>query len=120
MPGLILAKFGSYLKYYHEIKFFPRFAYVLKYGAVSDEVSRAKAVSIRKIAGSDFGLSITGIAGPEGGTEDKPVGTIYVGLASAHSAQARLFQLGRERQVNRARSSYAALEMLRREILDIK
>jgi nicotinamide-nucleotide amidase len=91
-----------------------------EHGAVSEECAVAMATGVRSFLKTDYALSVTGIAGPEGGTEEKPVGTIYVGLASAHNSYARLFRLGRERDVNRARSSYAALEMLRREILDIK
>ncbi len=75
---------------------------------------------VRYLFQTDYALSITGIAGPDGGTEDKPVGTTYIGLASAHASYARLFRLGVDRNINRARATYAALEMLRRDILDIK
>ncbi|MDH4158525.1 MAG: competence/damage-inducible protein A [candidate division Zixibacteria bacterium] len=91
-----------------------------KYGAVSEECAQAMAAGCRKLFESDFALSITGIAGPEGGSEDKPVGTTYIGLASAHSNYARKLSLGRTREANRARAGYAALELLRRDILDIK
>ncbi len=90
-----------------------------KYGAVSEQTALQMAAGARKLFGTDYALSITGIAGPEGGTDEKPVGNIWIGLASAHSNIARLFSLGRERQVNRARASYAALELLRRDILDL-
>ncbi len=69
--------------------------------------------------GTDYALSVTGIAGPEGGTDDKLVGTTYIGLASAHSTIATLFRFGTDRHINRTRAVNAALEMLRREILDI-
>lgn len=88
-------------------------------GAVSEECAVAMAVGCRKLFGSDYALSITGIAGPDGGTDEKPVGTTYIGLASAHAAFARHFRLGTERQINRTRAVNAALELLRREILDI-
>ncbi len=91
-----------------------------KHGAVSEECATAMATGARQAFGSDFALSITGIAGPEGGTDDKPVGTIFIGLASAHATYAKKFLFGDEREINRTRSTYAALEMLRREILDIK
>jgi nicotinamide-nucleotide amidase len=91
-----------------------------KHGAVSEECALAMAAGVRNLFNTDYALSITGIAGPEGGTEAKPVGTIYIGLASAHNNYARLFRMGRERAVNRSRSVFAALEMLRREILDIE
>ncbi len=78
------------------------------------------AVGCRKLLKSDYALSITGIAGPTGGTDDKPVGTTYIGLASAHASYARKFNFGARRDTGRSRASYAALELLRREILDIK
>ena len=69
---------------------------------------------------SDYALSVTGIAGPGGGSDDKPVGATYLGLASAHATYVRRFTFGPRRDVNRTRAVYAALELLRREILDIK
>ena len=89
-------------------------------GAVSEACAVAMAQGCRKRFGVDYALSVTGIAGPTGGTADKPVGTTFIGLASAHSQKARRFHFGRTRLINRARATYAALEMLRREILDIK
>jgi nicotinamide-nucleotide amidase len=91
-----------------------------EHGAVSEACAIAMAQGCRQLHHSDYALAITGIAGPTGGTKDKPVGTTYIGLASAHSVVARLFKLGGRRDINRARASYAALELLRREILDIK
>ncbi len=91
-----------------------------EHGAVSEACAIAMAQGCRRLHHSDYALSITGIAGPTGGTEAKPVGTTYIGLASSHTAIARQFNLGGRRDINRARASYAALEMLRREILDIE
>ncbi len=54
---------------------------LIKYGAVSDEVAREMAEGIRKIASADIGISSTGIAGPTGGTDEKPVGLAYIALA---------------------------------------
>ena len=90
-----------------------------EHGAVSEECALAMASGCRNLFGSDYALSITGIAGPEGGTEDKPVGTVYVGLSSAHHNLARRFNLGSTREINRTRSVYCALELLRRAILDL-
>lgn len=91
-----------------------------QHGAVSEECALAMATGCRKLFKSDYALSITGIAGPDGGTADKPVGTTYVGLASAHASYVEHFRFGTERQINRTRAVNAALELLRREILDIK
>jgi len=122
VPGSSAYFVGSLVAYANEVKaeqLGVEPAVLEEHGAVSEECAKAMAAGARKLFRTDYALSITGIAGPEGGTDDKPVGTVYVGLASAHTNQARLFRLGVDRQVNRARASYAALEMLRREILDI-
>ena len=91
-----------------------------EHGAVSAECATAMAVGCRKSFTTDYALSITGVAGPEGGTEEKPVGTTFIGLASAHTQTAMKLCLGNNRETNRTRASYAALEMLRREILDLQ
>ncbi len=91
-----------------------------EHGAVSEPCAIAMAVGCRKLLKSSYALSITGIAGPAGGTDDKPVGTTYIGLASGHASYARKFNFGAKRDTGRSRASYAALELLRREILDIK
>jgi nicotinamide-nucleotide amidase len=90
-----------------------------QHGAVSEECALAMATGCRRLFGTDYALSVTGIAGPEGGTDDKPVGTTYVGLASAHATFAKLFRFGIDRQINRTRAVNTALEMLRRDILDL-
>lgn len=91
-----------------------------KHGAVSEPCAVAMVAGCRKLLGSDYALSVTGVAGPAGGSEEKPVGTTFIGLASAHSSYARKFNFGAKRDTGRTRATYAALEMLRREILDIK
>ncbi|HLE61513.1 MAG TPA: competence/damage-inducible protein A, partial [Pyrinomonadaceae bacterium] len=66
-----------------------------KYGAVSAEVAESMAEGIMKRAGTDFGISVTGIAGPDGGTEEKPVGLVYIALADeAHTEHRRLMLPG--------------------------
>lgn len=89
-------------------------------GAVSEECAKGMAEGCRKRFGSDYALSITGIAGPGGGTAEKPVGTVWIGLSSIHETYAKKFSLGTLRESIRERAVYAALEMLRRNILDIK
>jgi len=90
-----------------------------QYGAVSEECAIAMAAGCRERFETDYALSITGIAGPDGGTDEKPVGTVWVGLATAREQRARCLQLGGLRDAIRRRSVFGALEMLRREILDI-
>jgi nicotinamide-nucleotide amidase len=72
---------------------------------------------VREATGSDIGVSVTGIAGPDGGSAEKPVGTVWIGVASSAGVQAVRHQLGNERQVIRERSAYIALDMVRREAL---
>jgi nicotinamide-nucleotide amidase len=86
-------------------------------GAVSKDVAEAMAQEIRARAGTTFGLSTTGIAGPTGGTADKPVGLVWIGIADADGAIALKFTFAGERTLIKERASQAALELLRRRIL---
>jgi nicotinamide-nucleotide amidase len=86
-------------------------------GAVSSEVASEMAQSIRKKYNTDFGVSVTGIAGPGGGTVDKPVGTVWIAVSSKRSTNTKLLNLGNQRETNIRRSSLAALNMLREHIL---
>ncbi|HEV8204899.1 MAG TPA: competence/damage-inducible protein A, partial [Pyrinomonadaceae bacterium] len=84
---------------------------LLEHGAVSGPVAEAMAEGIRRRAETDFALSITGIAGPEGGTEEKPVGTVFIALADEEKTQHRKFTLPGDRSLVRWRASQAALDM---------
>jgi nicotinamide-nucleotide amidase len=84
-----------------------------KYGAVSEEVAILMAEGVRGLAKTDYGLSATGIAGPKGGTPDKPVGTVYIGFAHENDSFAQKFQFGEDRRTNRERAAQAALNMVR-------
>ena len=88
-----------------------------EHGAVSEPVARQMAVGAADKFGSTVSLSITGIAGPGGGSPDKPVGTVWVGLSIAREVQTRRFNLIGDRDEIRRRSAQAALEMLRRRLL---
>jgi nicotinamide-nucleotide amidase len=82
-------------------------------GAVSPEVAVALAEGIRRRAGSTLGVGITGIAGPGGGSEEKPVGTVHLGLASASGVRERALRLPGDREMVRMQASQAALDMVR-------
>lgn len=84
-----------------------------KNGAVSDEVARAMADGVRKISGADIGISVTGIAGPTGGSPQKPVGLVYIGLSSVTETVAHKYQFPGGRIDIKLRASQAALDMLR-------
>ncbi|NNE66872.1 MAG: competence/damage-inducible protein A [Pyrinomonadaceae bacterium] len=87
------------------------------HGAVSAETAEAMAVGMRETAGSDVAVSITGIAGPGGGTEGKPVGTVFVGYADTESVFSKRLHLPGDRNLVRWRSSQAALDCVRRQLL---
>jgi nicotinamide-nucleotide amidase len=88
-----------------------------EYGAVSAEVAEEMAEGVKALAETDFGLAVTGIAGPGGGTEEKPVGLVYIALADdAHTEHRRLLIPG-DRHLIRTRASQAALDLLRRRLI---
>lgn len=88
-----------------------------KYGAVSEAVAKEMAEGARRAFGADAALSTTGIAGPGGATPEKPVGLIYIGLASADTAAAQKHILSGDRLMIKRRGAQAAMELLRRELL---
>ncbi|KGP76928.1 damage-inducible protein CinA [Desulfosporosinus sp. Tol-M] len=89
-----------------------------KYGAVSEEVAKEMAAGIRSKAGSDLAISTTGIAGPDGGSAQKPVGLVYVGLAAPEGIQAEKIQLYGERESVRQLTVQAALNRVRVHMLN--
>ena len=88
------------------------------HGAVSAACAEAMARGARERAGTDLGLSVTGIAGPDGGTPAKPVGTVFVGLADARGAVVERHRFDRDREGNKALSAVRALDLLRRRCLE--
>ncbi|HZY57636.1 MAG TPA: competence/damage-inducible protein A [Rubrobacteraceae bacterium] len=94
---------------------------LVEHGAVSEPVARAMAEGARENAGTDYGLSVTGVAGPDGGTEEKPVGLVFVGLSDEEGTAVERLDLSawrRSREAIRERSADRAFDMLRRRILD--
>lgn len=92
-------------------------ATLLRHGAVSKEVAAQLASGVRDRFGSTYGIGITGVAGPGGGSPDKPVGTVYIAVASPERCVPLRFQFGNDRHVNRERSVGAALAMLWKELV---
>jgi len=92
---------------------------IQNFGAVSLEVVRQMAEGVKAVSGTDIGLAVTGILGPSGGTPEKPVGTVYIGLCDEKICTAKRYQFGEDRLLNKDRVSQAALELLRRYLLGI-
>ena len=88
---------------------------LLRYGAVSEEVATQMAAGVRTRLAADVAISITGVAGPGGGTPEKPVGLVWIALSTPET-KARRFQLIGDRTEIRQRAAQAALEMLRRTL----
>jgi nicotinamide-nucleotide amidase len=92
----------------------------IEHGAVSREVAEAMAEAARSVAKTDIGLSTTGIAGPTGGTPEKPVGLVWIGYSDKKQTIALRFNYPTERRRFKDRTSQAALELLRRKLLTIE
>jgi nicotinamide-nucleotide amidase len=90
------------------------------HGAVSREVAEAMAKCVRLKANTDIGLSTTGIAGPAGGTPEKPVGLVWVGYSDRAGTLALKFNFGENRMRTKERAAQAALELVRRKLLHIE
>jgi len=88
-----------------------------KFGAVSSETADEMARGMRALADTDYAISVTGVAGPDGGSEEKPVGTVWFGLADRERVKTVKVVFPGDRYLIRWRSSQAALDILRRRLL---
>ena len=119
LPGSSVFFKGGFITYSNELKeklVHVRHDTLLEFGAVSEQTAIEMAIGGRNILDTDFCISITGIAGPEGGTNDKPVGLVWIGLSSKNRTFAKKHIFGTDRDMNRERSVYAALSMLYDEL----
>jgi nicotinamide-nucleotide amidase len=91
-----------------------------QHGAVSEEVAAAMAKGVRDRSGADLGLATTGVAGPSGGSAEKPVGTVVFGLSDAEGTVVHRYQLMRDRSRNRELAVHVGLEWIRRRVLGIE
>jgi len=89
------------------------------FGAVSEAVVIEMAEGARQKFRTDFAISVSGIAGPDGGTADKPVGTVWIAVAGPRGTKAKMYQFGDNRKRNIERSALTALNMLRKQILSL-
>lgn len=116
VPGSSDAFVGGFVAYANEVK-----AHELgvpeevleRHGAVSAETAAAMAAGARKRLGADVGVAVTGVAGPGGGTPDKPVGLVYLHAAAPDGALARRLEFPGDREAVRGRSTAAALHLVR-------
>lgn len=123
VPGASAVLRGGVVAYANEMKEslvgVPR-GVIEGHGAVSEEVARAMAVGGRERLGADYAVSITGVAGPDGGSELKPVGTVWIAVADAAGVEARRFAFSGDRSAIREWSARMGLAMLRLRILAAK
>ena len=89
---------------------------IRRHGAVSPQVASAMAEGVRERTGVEVGLGVTGIAGPTGGTPEKPVGLVYIGVATPEEVRVKEFRFVGERSQIKFRASQAALDMVRRAV----
>ncbi|MDD2365979.1 MAG: CinA family nicotinamide mononucleotide deamidase-related protein [Desulfuromonadaceae bacterium] len=88
-----------------------------RYGAVSSECASAMAKGVRKCSGADIGLAVTGIAGPNGVSEEKPAGTVFISLAASDGCWTKRFQFNGNRDEIRTLTAWTSLDWLRRYLL---
>ena len=88
-----------------------------KCGVVSQDVVESMATGVRSLMDADYGVATTGIAGPSGGTDENPVGTVWIGVASASGVVSKCFNFGKDRENIINRATIAAYEMLRQELI---
>jgi PncC family amidohydrolase len=81
------------------------------FGAVSEETVQEMASGIRALLDTDIGLSVSGIAGPEGGTKEKPVGTVWIGLVAPNYIRARVYLFSGDRESIKQQAARSALEI---------
>ena len=118
VPGSSDVFLGGVIAYHNDVKktlLGVRAEDVERYGAVSEEVALQMAAGVRERTGADVGVSVTGIAGPGGGTPDKPVGLVWIAIHSSDT-KARRFHVVGDRAEIRQRAAQAALEMVRRTL----
>ncbi len=92
---------------------------ILEHGAVSEETITEMAINVRKKFGTDIGVATSGVAGPLGGTPEKPVGTVWIAYSDENKTVARKLQLSKDRLINIKLSSVAALNLIRINLKDL-
>ena len=120
VPGASVVFWGGAVSYANDAKIKilgVRETTLAMHGAVSEETAREMADGVRRTSGSDYALSVTGIAGPDGGTDEKPVGTVFIGFADSRGTRAYKFSNRFDRETFKYVTSQQALEILRRALI---
>ena len=110
---------GSVVSYANEIKMnelHVKQETLAQYGAVSQQVVEQMALGIQQKMNVDYAISTSGIAGPAGGTEEKPVGTVWIAVATPEGVSSKKYVFSKQREVNIERAAITALGMLRKEL----
>ena len=120
VPGSSAYFEGSLITYSYEIKeniLGVKKETLEKYGAVSEQVVLAMAEAARKQFKTDYSIAASGIAGPRGGTNEKPVGTVWIAISTPNKTFAKKYLFGTDRERNIIRTCITALNLLRMELL---
>jgi nicotinamide-nucleotide amidase len=120
-PGSSVYFLGGVVSYSNEVKISALGvdrADLDRFGAVSEQTARSMLAGVLKLTGADVGMAVTGIAGPDGGTEEKPVGTVWICVGTKDRTDAQRFQFRFDRAGNKMISAKRALFMLRTFIYD--
>lgn len=121
VPGCSAWYKGSVTAYSNEVKekiLGVKTETLINFGAVSEETACEMATGARKVLNADFAVATTGIAGPDGGTPEKPVGTVWIAVATDKTVKAKKFTFGDNRERNILRSGQTALQFLRQVIME--
>ncbi len=121
-PGSSMYYKGSVVAYSNEIKtnlLSVDNNLIIKNGAVSREVVESMALQACKLMNSDFSIATSGIAGPSGGTDEKPVGTVWIAIAHKENVTSQLYNFGNDRERNIIRTGQTSLFMLRKLLITI-
>jgi nicotinamide-nucleotide amidase len=119
IPGSSAYYWGSVIAYQNQIKtdiLGVRQKTIDQYGAVSEQTVKEMAEGVRRKFGTDVGVSSSGIAGPSGGTEEKPVGTVWIGYADKNQTFAKKLMLGNDRDINIKLTCIAVFNMIRQTL----
>jgi nicotinamide-nucleotide amidase len=121
IPGSSAYYKGSIIAYSNEIKkkvLGINEKVLQEFGAVSEEVVKQMAAGIRDQFGSDYSIAVSGVAGPDGGTKDKPVGLVWIAIAGPSGARANKYFFGDNRERNIRRTALQALNLLRKVLIE--